>query len=208
MRKVKISGIYRILNTLNNKFYIGSSVDIYTRWSVHKHKLFSNKHNSIKLQRAWNKYGEQHFKFEILEICEPIRDTLILLEQKYLDLKPDYNICYFASNTFGFRHSEKTKKILSDLRKNRKFEYHHSENSRLLISLANKNRIVSEETRSKQRKPMLMIDIKSGTVLKEFKSIGDAGIFVGNYNRRVEIKKAAQGKRKSAYGYKWEYKNK
>ena len=30
-------------------------------------------------------------------MCEPIRDTLLAIEQKYLDLNPEYNINKFAS---------------------------------------------------------------------------------------------------------------
>ena len=34
----RISGIYKITNIINNKSYIGSSVDIYTRWREHKRR--------------------------------------------------------------------------------------------------------------------------------------------------------------------------
>lgn len=32
----KLSGVYEIRNTLNNKRYIGSSINIYRRWRDHK----------------------------------------------------------------------------------------------------------------------------------------------------------------------------
>lgn len=206
MYKNQISGIYRIINTLDNKFYIGNSVNIYSRWGLHKHLLNNNKHGSIKLQRAWNKYGEQNFRFEIIELCDPVRDTLIFLEQKYLDLKPAYNTCYFASSTLGFRHSEESKKKMSDFRKTQKGKHHHTEETKQMMSERQTGRFVSEQTKDKFRKPMIMLDILTDEVIREFKSMGEAGLFVGNYNRRVEIKKAAQGKRKTAYGYKWKYK--
>ena len=61
------SGIYQILNKLNNKIYVGSAVNLSNRWSTHKCKLKQNKHGSPILQNAWNKYGEDAFKFEVLE---------------------------------------------------------------------------------------------------------------------------------------------
>jgi group I intron endonuclease len=79
------SGIYKIINSKNNKFYLGSSKNIPKRWDAHKRALRKNKHDNILLQRSWNKYGEECFQFEILE---ETTDT-ILREQYYLDqLKP------------------------------------------------------------------------------------------------------------------------
>ena len=76
-------GIYKILNTKNNKFYIGSSKDIEDRWSHHRAKLRGNKHPNQHLQLSWNKYGESHFDMIIVEECsEP---DLIKREQHYLD---------------------------------------------------------------------------------------------------------------------------
>ena len=208
MYKDKICGIYIILNTLDNNCYIGSSVNIKARFKVHLFLLSNNKHHSIKLQRAWNKYGENNFRFEILEICEPIKDTLLFIEQKYLDLNPKYNCCKLATSTLGFHHSNETKKRLSELRRdpNRK-PYKHSDDIKSYLSMVHKNKPKSESHRSKLRKVTLMLDKETEEVLREFKSLGDAGIFLGNYNRRVEIKKVIQGKRKHCYGYKWRFKN-
>ena len=48
-----ISGIYMIYNTINNKIYIGSSVDIIKRMDSHLSYLRNGKHHSVHLQRAW-----------------------------------------------------------------------------------------------------------------------------------------------------------
>lgn len=85
----KISGIYRILNTVDKKLYIGSSFNIYNRWKQHKYNLNKNKHVNKHLQRAWNKYGEDVFLFEIIEIC-----NLVVLEEReqyYMDMTKCYN---------------------------------------------------------------------------------------------------------------------
>lgn len=71
MGKEIISGVYKILNLVNDKFYIGSSKNIYERWDSHKKELRHNCHYNGHLQNAWNKYGEDNFQFIILEKCEP-----------------------------------------------------------------------------------------------------------------------------------------
>ena len=67
----KISGIYKITNTLNGKYYIGSSNDISgssdSRWETHVRRLKSNTHCNAHLQSAWNKHGEFSFMFSVLE---------------------------------------------------------------------------------------------------------------------------------------------
>lgn len=62
--------IYQILNTVNNKRYIGRTINWRGRKSNHKGSLRKNKHHSAHLQHAWNKYGEDSFLFEVIEECE------------------------------------------------------------------------------------------------------------------------------------------
>lgn len=62
------SGIYKITNIVDNKVYIGQSVDVETRIKRHKSDLKNKKHRNSLLQRAYDKYGK--FKYEIIEHCE------------------------------------------------------------------------------------------------------------------------------------------
>jgi len=82
--KNKISCIYKITCLKNNKFYIGSTIDINIRLNGHTRLLRKNKHFNPYLQRAWNKYGEQNFKYEIIEIVNDIKN-LSIREQWWLD---------------------------------------------------------------------------------------------------------------------------
>lgn len=65
----KESGVYCITNKINNKFYIGSTVNFKQRWRDHKKLLNSGKHFNIYLQNAVNKYSLDNFEFKILFIC-------------------------------------------------------------------------------------------------------------------------------------------
>lgn len=83
-------GIYRILNLVNGKRYIGSAKDLRDRWSLHRSTLRAGTHANRHLQFAWRKYGEQSFRFEVLFFCLEV--DLKDQEQVFLDLipHPDY----------------------------------------------------------------------------------------------------------------------
>lgn len=112
------SGIYKILNTVNGKFYIGSAIKFYDRFHIHKSHLNNNKHHSRHLQRAYNKYGSDAFEFHIIEIIkDATKEKLLEREQYYLDiLKPHYNIRLIADSNLGIKRSDETKKKQSLLK--------------------------------------------------------------------------------------------
>jgi len=73
-----LSGVYQIVNIINGHKYIGSSTNLKKRLGVHKNMLKSDKHDNPHLQNAWNKYGKENFKFEI--ICSCPEDKTIKFE--------------------------------------------------------------------------------------------------------------------------------
>ena len=87
-----ISGIYKIINKINGKYYVGSSIDIYQRWRNHKSQLKRNIHKNPHLQNAWNKYGENNFQFIIEK--EVSLNQLLEEEQKLIDLHFGKSYCY------------------------------------------------------------------------------------------------------------------
>lgn len=118
------SGIYKIINIKNGKFYIGSAVNFEKRKRNHFNLLKRNVHDNTHLQRAYNKYGREYFIFEIIE-CVKDKNILIEREQYWIDfygIKNIYNICPVAGNTFGRRHSEETKKKIGIKSIGRKFD--------------------------------------------------------------------------------------
>jgi group I intron endonuclease len=125
------TGVYEILNTITNERYIGSASRVgksnslsgfYVRFDKHKLLLKNNKHYNIHLQRAYNKYGENNFNFNVLSICPP--EYCIKLEQWFLDnLKPEYNIRKIADSNKGIKftaeHKEKLSKSIKNSLKNK-----------------------------------------------------------------------------------------
>ena len=196
-------GVYAIVNLLNNKKYIGSSSSIRRRYRQHFNELSNDKHANPILQKAFNKYGQKHFGFLILETCENVKDTLLFIEQKYIDELGDYNICKIAGKTTGVHNSghiitQKHREIIAESNRNRKWNE---------SSLKKK----SEQMRNsplvaKQRKKVDMFSI-DGIYIQTFDSISNAATSMGNTNKRVSIKRCCQGKYKSAYGFIWKYHN-
>jgi group I intron endonuclease len=104
------SGIYRIINFINGKFYVGSATYLRKRLSDHKCSLIKNQHVNQYLQNAWNKYGAENFHFEVLEYC--IKEILVFREQYWIDKlqsandKFGYNMAKTAGNTAGIKWTE------------------------------------------------------------------------------------------------------
>jgi group I intron endonuclease len=59
--------IYTIRNVVDQKFYVGSTANMRERFRTHRGKLRRGAHHCHHLQAAWNKYGEETFKFEVVE---------------------------------------------------------------------------------------------------------------------------------------------
>lgn len=93
---MQIGYIYIIRNKENEKFYLGSTKDPYKRKLRHFNELRKDKHHSIHLQRAFNKYGEENFEFIIIETC--IFTNYIIREQNLLN-NLDFKDCYNVSST-------------------------------------------------------------------------------------------------------------
>lgn len=104
MKKWNI-GIYAIRNKITGKYYVGSAVECEKRWGVHRCHLRRGSHHSLKLQRAWGKYGEEAFRFRILEKCK--KNQLASREQHWIDYYQaythGYNCMPFARTRFGHK---------------------------------------------------------------------------------------------------------
>nr|QDG01230.1 GIY-YIG endonuclease [Scytalidium sp.] len=100
------AGVYRWVNLINTKTYIGSSTNLSERFLDYYQVRVLMK-NQTPIHSALLKYGYSNFKLEILEYCKS--EEAVSREQYYFDtLKPEYNILKIAGSSLGFRHSEET----------------------------------------------------------------------------------------------------
>ena len=182
--------VYKITNTINNKIYIGSAKYFARRKGEHYYMWRNNNHSNQHLQNSYSKYGDV-FKFEILEYCKP--ENLVEKEQYYIDtLKPDYNILKKAYSSLGYKHSEKTKVILSKKFKGMK---------RIL------GRVLNKESKRKQAiaksKTVLQFD-SDMNFIKEWESAKVAAESLFNKTgRSTGIRDCIRGRTKKAFGFKW-----
>jgi group I intron endonuclease len=86
-------GIYKIINVINNKFYVGSAVDLKRRKARHFSELRNGRHNNRHLQAAWGKYGEQAFVFVVVEQLATDAD-LLAAENVWLKEHVSKDYCY------------------------------------------------------------------------------------------------------------------
>lgn len=106
-----VCGIYKII--CNDKFYIGSSKNIQQRYYKHRRELRKGVHKNEHLQNTYNKYGENLFIIEVIEICNI--DEQYLKEQYYIDLlQPLFNK---EKDVITHIPTEETKKKLSEANK-------------------------------------------------------------------------------------------
>lgn len=144
-RAHRIIGIYQIKNLVNNKMYIGSSVNIANRWTQHLALLNLNKHPNLHLQKSWDKYGKENFTFAILE--EIFTTENIFIKEK------EYILKFNTINSInGYNKS------LPDM------------NGYTPMSKEGKKRFVSSII--KRSKNILLLNKETGELEKEYESIG------------------------------------
>lgn len=147
MRRPKFeskSGVYLIVNTANGNFYVGSSRDLPKRFSAHRRALETGRHEGPGLQAAWDKYGAEAFRFEVLEYCEPNR--LIEVEQGHIDgLRPRYNRNPIAGKPPATVYTDERRARVSAQFKGRR----HTEETKRRMSEAAKGRVFSDDHRQK-----------------------------------------------------------
>ncbi len=96
-----MQGIYKIRNKLDDKRYVGSSNNFEGHWKSYRDSLRKGKFHNIYLQRAWNKYGEENFIFEIEEEVMGDRNVLLSFEQAHLDEGFELGILYNLAEKAG-----------------------------------------------------------------------------------------------------------
>lgn len=152
------SGVYMIINQVNQKVYVGSSRDLKGRGKKHFSLLRKNKHTNTYLQQSFNKYGEENFKLEILKYCK--ENQLLKWEQHFMN---KYNS---ANHDCGYNLEIRAdRKIISEESRRKSSISHkgkisgmkgkkHSEESKRKMSLSRLGEKQSEETKKKRSKAL------------------------------------------------------
>ena len=227
MRKNIQSGIYCIENTINNKKYIGQSVDVDSRWSKHQGSLNKGDHDNDYLQKSWNKYGKENFIFYILEYCK--KDELDEKENYYIDL---YNTldgdCGYNLKSGGQATNHLSEEIRNKISKSNKKAYENSElrktrsidalnqweNPEIRAKITGENNGMygkhhSEDSRKKmseakmKKSKLCIIPVLCIELNQKFKSAMEAGSILGCKPQSILF--TCQGKQKTHAGYHWQF---
>jgi len=120
--------IYRLTNTLNNKVYIGQTIDLDRRYKEH---IYYSEHNSpMQIHAAIRKHGIINFRFDVIHTVQGEEDEvklkLNMLESQEILAHNSYKIGYNASlggeGNYGLVHSEASRKIIGEKSRNRSAE--------------------------------------------------------------------------------------
>lgn len=127
------SGVYLLINKINGHCYVGSSINLASRMKNYLSSSFlkSRQNTNIPIVKALLKYGQSNFKLLIIEHaeahCLTMRETYFITR-----VIPYYNVLKQGYSSLGYKHTEETKKLLSELAKNRV----HSAATKSLIAKA------------------------------------------------------------------------
>jgi group I intron endonuclease len=92
--------IYKIVNLVNDKFYVGSTNNQRERFRTHRNKLRRGVHHCAHLQASWNKYGEEKFTFKVIANV-PDGESLQEAEDAWLISHVGKSHCYNAGLRSG-----------------------------------------------------------------------------------------------------------
>lgn len=229
-RHKEICGIYLIINTKNNKKYIGQSVHIYERWREH----YSEPCKTSLIDKAIQKYSKESFEVWLLEECE--KDNLNNREEFYATQYPE---CYYPTG-YNLNPCGKQNVINTNLKEVscynfdgeiiETFQSINEASRKYLIDDTNigaccKGKIGSKtangmfwayghepkitiekpKTGKYGGKTVYQYDKKTGQYIRSFYSLAEAERILNINGANKNISSACRGKIKTAYGFIWSY---
>lgn len=200
--------IYKITNVINNKCYIGKTIDsIEKRWKEHCHDYQKNDIGNRPLYLAMRKYGVENFSIEEVESC----DISILNEREI------YWINFFDSYKTGYnatKGGDGTAYVDRDLILKLYTEYKLIKQVAILtgydvgtIAAVLESQGIDKETRKQNAhltisKPVAKYDLTTGHIIAIYPSIAEAERQNG---KTYHIYDVCRGRRQSCKGYGWKY---
>lgn len=211
--------IYRIVNDINNKIYVGlATTSIEERFATHLKDCHKRTHEKRPLYAAMNKYGIEHFRIELIEECDI--DFLAEREQYWIEFYDSYHNGYNATLGGDGKPLYNHKAILERLQEYPYPVYVAEEFGccrDIVCDIAKRNNIEVKncaiEAFVNKRKCIAAFDKKTGDFIQTFESTVKAAEWCynnqysasSNSGVRSHIADCANGKRKSAYGFVWKY---
>ena len=221
MEEICIGIIYKIINDVNNKVYIGMTTRTLDVRKSGYLKVYNNpnaRDYNYKICRAMRKIGFDHFMFTEVESCNdeklPEREKYYI--KLYDSIKNGYNEALGGKGKPLWTDKKVTAcKVLYEngwLLKDRAEIFNSNPSvigKKLRQMFLIDTRLNSINSFSK---PIVGVDKNENAI--EFKSISEAGRYITQINPEIEkdaiaisaISKSALSKNKEAYGYKWSYK--
>lgn len=142
---VKMAYIYRILNKITQKCYIGESkcLNVNRRWNQHKKTIENNKGYCPVLRDAVIKYGIENFIFTVIVVC--FDDDRFKYEkeyiQKYNSVVPNgYNVTNGGEGGGGFQGKKHSEEVKNKIKNTLKQKY--IDNPELKNQLSERNKII------------------------------------------------------------------
>ena len=200
--------IYQIINDINNKVYVGKTeFSIEKRFQEHCNDAYKERCEKRPLYSAMRKYGIEHFHISLLEETDNPEERECYWIEQLRSFKNGYNATTGGDGkkyidydiviaTYNKTHNlNETARILG-------YDAHHISNILKNANILVLNR--QEVCRQSLSKVIHQYSL-SGQLLNSFSSTKEAARFLGDVKKSGHITQAANGKRKSAYGYKWSY---
>lgn len=183
----KVKGIYKIVNIVNNKLYIGSSVNMRKRILDHIRDLRNNKHINRHLQNSYNLYGDNNFYCDVMvsfkdfympeKILRMVETVYIQYYKSYVE-KVGYNFERVGSGTTTESFSEERKRNISRALKGR-----IAHNKGVAMTEEQKQKL-SKINILKHGKPVLVYDI-FGNFVERFDSVANTARKYGVIKRDI-----------------------
>ena len=190
-----VGQIYKIVNIVNDRAYIGQTINFRKRKNDHLMRLRRGIHANDYLQKAFAKYGEESFKFEIIEEVE--RDNLTEREQYWSDSIGDYNLLVDVRSPWYGPKAEEHKRKISEAH----IGVFHTEDTKKKISEKLKGMWVGHK--SPNSVSVKQYD-KNMNLIKVHKCITEAAN--DTQINRKSISNNANGRSNSAGGFVWQLK--
>lgn len=200
--------IYKITNQLNEKSYIGQTVQpVEVRWQAHIYSAYREDDNRFYFQKALLKDGIENFKFEIIE--EVPNNQLNEREQYWIKLYHTYRYDPLGNESYNLtwggegNHKFEPEVLLKAFYENNQ----HLSNTCKAIGCSEPTLIkVLKENKLHglgNQRPIYQISIETGRIIKEYASCAEAINELNIANNTLWC--ALNGQRKTAAGYAWSY---